>query len=160
MEVRSTVFRSEFKAALNQFLAENGSPNGIDSLAALIAWNEANPDAIPYGQSLLIATEGAAALDSDEYRADRARDIALSRTAGIDAALAMGGVDALIAPMGTMAKASGKAGSPVIALPAGLDDAGAPFGVTLLASRGQDDRLIAVAAAVERVIGERIVPKL
>jgi len=160
IDVRSTVFRSEFKAALNHFLADIGSPNGIDSLAALIAWNEAHPDAVPYGQSLLIDTEAAAGLDSDEYRADRARDVALSRTAGIDAAVAMAGADALIAPMGAMAKASGKAGSPVVALPAGLDDAGGPFGVTLHAPHGHDDRLIAVAAAVERVVGERIVPKI
>jgi len=32
--------------------------------------------------------------------------------------------------------------------------------VTLHAPNGHDDRLIAIAAAVERIIGERIVPEI
>ena len=36
-DVRSSVFRTEFKAALNAFLAENGNPCGIDSIETLIA---------------------------------------------------------------------------------------------------------------------------
>ncbi len=150
-EVRSSVFRTEFKAALNALLKDNGAPCGIGSMAELIAWNEAHPDAIPYGQSLLIAANATAGLDDPTYKADRARDIELSRTRGIDAALAQHKVDALIAPMGACAKATGKAGAPVVAVPCGMDETGnTPFGVTVFSAGGTDASLLAVAAAVER----------
>jgi amidase len=157
-ELRSSVFRAEFKAALNAFLADHGSACGIDSLATLIKWNEAHPDRIPYGQALLIAAQ-ASELD-DKYIADRANDIALSRTAGIDAAISMAGVDALIAPMAAAAKCSGKAGTPIAAIPVGTDSSGAPFGVTLLAPSGHDRRLLEIASFVERQIGVRQSPRL
>lgn len=158
-DVRSSVFRTEFKAALNALLEDNGAPNGMGSMADIIAFNEKNPDAIPYGQSLLIAANATNGLDDPAYRADRARDIALSRAAGIDAAVAMFKVDALIAPMGAAAKTTGKAGAPVVAIPAGMDSQ-TPFGVTLYSSFGSDARLLAVAAAVERALEGRTLPAL
>jgi amidase len=159
-DVRSCVFRTEFKAALNDFLESHDQPCGIVSLEALIAWNENRPDAIPYGQSLLIAANATAGLRDPAYVADRARDIVLSRAAGIDAALDMSGADVLIAPMGSAAKCTGKAGAPVVALPAGLAPTGVPFGVTLFASLGGDLKLLRIASAVERVIDGRRTPKL
>ena len=127
---------------------------------ALVAWNELHPEAIPYGQSLLLAANKTTGLDDPDYVADRRRDIALSRAAGIDAALAMSGADVLIAPMGSAAKCTGKAGAPAIALPAGLDPSGTPFGVVLVTSLGNDRRLVAIASAVERAIGDRRTPRL
>lgn len=159
-EMRSCVFRSEFRAAIDDFLADHGAPGGIGNLAALIAWNEANPAAIPYGQSLLRAAAEAPGLDHQVYRADRARDLALCRAGGIDAALDMAEAHALIAPMGAAAKCTGKAGTPVVAVPAGRDAAGAPFGVTLIGSLGRDADLLAIAAAVERTLGGRLLPSL
>ena len=159
-EVRSSVFRTEFKAALNAFLHNHDHPCGIDSLATLIRWNDAHPDSIPHGQSLLLAAEATAGLDDPQYRADRARDIALSRSAGIDAAVAASGADALIAPMTAAAKCTGKAGAPVLAIPVGLDGAGIPFGITLYAPRGRDRRLLDVAAAIAPIVGDRRIPKL
>ena len=139
---------------------EHEHPCGIDSLAALIRWNDAHPEAVPHGQSLLLAAEATTGLDDPQYRADRARDIVLSRSAGIDAAIAASGVDVLIAPMTAAAKCTGKAGAPVLAIPVGLDGAGAPFGVTLYTSKGRDRNLLDVGAAVVAIIGERHVPKL
>jgi amidase len=157
-DVRSSVFRTEFKAALNGFLRDH--PCGIDSLASLIRWNAEHPQAIPHGQSLLLAAEATTGLDDPNYRADRARDMVLSRSAGIDAALTASGADVLIAPMTAAAKCTGKAGAPVLAIPVGRDGSGAPFGVTLYTSRGRDRRLLDIGAAVAAIIGERIVPKL
>jgi amidase len=159
-DVRSCVFRTEFKAALDTFLAEHESPCGIANLDALVAWNERHPEAIPYGQPLLLAASQTDGLDDSSYLADRCRDIALSRTAGIDAALEMSGADLLIAPMGSAAKCTGKAGAPVIALPAGLDPSGTPFGVALFVSLGSDRKLLRIAAAVEKALGDRCLPKL
>jgi amidase len=159
-DVRSSVFRTEFKAALNVFLEQNDSPCGIDTIGALVRWNENHPEKIPYGQSLLIAAAETAGLNDPRYRADRRRDIALSRQAGIDAALAFSGADALIAPMGAAAKCTGKAGSPVLAIPVGYDSKGAPFGVTLFTSLGGDTALLEVGRAVAAIIGQRMTPKL
>jgi amidase len=159
-DVRSSVFRTELKAALNAFLEQNNNPCGIDSIDSLIRRNEQHPDGIPYGQGLLIAAAEAAGLDDPRYRADRKRDIALSRRAGIDAALNFSGADALIAPMSAAAKCTGKAGVPVLAIPVGHDSKGAPFGVTLFASQGSDAALLEIGAAVAAIIGRRLSPKL
>lgn len=157
-DVRSSVFRTEFKAALNATLADFGNPCGMTSLGDIVRWNEQHADHIPYGQGLLIAAEATAGTHDPQYRADRLRDIALSRTAGIDAALAFSGADVLMVPMSSAAKWTGKAGSPVLALPVGLDSTGFPFGVTLLAARGQDQKLLDVGATLAPLIGQRQVP--
>jgi amidase len=159
-DVRSSVFRTEFKAALNAFLAENDSPCGIDSIDTLIRWNAKKPSAIPYGQSLLIAAAETKGLCDPVYLADRRRDIALSRQSGIDAALHHAQADALIVPMTAAAKCTGKAGAPVLAIPAGLDGKGQPFGVTLLTAMGEDETLLAIGASFAAIIGDRVVPKL
>ena len=159
-DVRSCVFRTEFKAALHEFLEAHDSPCGIANLEALIAWNEKRPDAIPYGQSLLIAADRTNGLRDPAYLADRERDIALSRATGIDAAVRVAGADVLIAPMGSAAKCTGKAGAPVVALPAGIASSGVPFGVTLFAPLGDDAKLLRIGSAVERVIGDCRAPKL
>lgn len=159
-DLRSSVFRVEFKAALNAFLQDNNAPCGIGSLQDLIAWNEANPDAIPYGQSLLIAAEATGGLSDPAYRADRARDIALSVKGGIDAALSLHDVDVLLVPMGAAAKYTGKAGAPVVTIPAGVDATGVPFGVSVFTSSGGDARLLAIGALIEAVIGARQSPAL
>ena len=88
------------------------------------------------------------------------RDIALSRAGGIDAALLAGNVDVLMAPMGAAAKCTGKAGAPTLAIPAGVDAKGTPFGITLYTSLGKDALLLAVGGLVERAIGERRIPRL
>jgi amidase len=159
-ELRSSVFRTEFKAALNVFLKENGSPCGIDSMESLIAWNDAHPEYIPYGQSLLLASNATVGIDDPQYQTDRAQDITLSVTEGIDAAMDMFDVDVLIAPMGAAAKLTGKSGAPVVAIPCGLGPDLTPFGVTILSKRGSDAQLLAIAQQIELVIGERKIPRI
>jgi amidase len=154
-EVRSCVFRAEFKASLNELLAAL-RPCGMASLADIIAWNEAHPSAIPYGQSLLEAAQGAPDLESAQYLEDRRRDLDLSLERGIGAALAEGKVDVLLSPMATAAKCTGKAGVPVAAIPAGRDADGLPFGVTIYALPDADETVLRAAAVIEAAIGERI----
>ncbi|MBX9761363.1 MAG: hypothetical protein K2Y29_21480 [Beijerinckiaceae bacterium] len=157
-DVRSSVFPTEFKAALEAFLKGAGHPCEIASLSDLIAWNAARPHAIPYGQSLLINAANTGGLASTSYLDDRRRDIELSRAQGIDAAIDTHGVDALIVPMSAGARWSGKSGAPVIALPVGADASGKPFGVTLIGPRFDDAKLILIAARVEKIIARRMQP--
>ena len=159
-EVRSTVFATEFKEALNCFLADQRPSEDIHSLADLIAWNAAHPEVIPYGQSLLIAAEATHGIRHISYIEDKRRDLELSRTNGIDAAMSAGNVDVLIAPMGAAAKCTGKAGAPTLAIPMGMSADGTPFGVTLYARWGDDDAVLAAGALVEAHIGDRRLPNL
>jgi amidase len=150
-EVRSCVFRTEFKESLDNLLVAL-APCGMSSMADIIEWNRAHPDAIPYGQSLLEAANASEGMRSQRYVADRRRDIALSVDGGIAAALRMGSVDVLLAPMAAAAKCTGKAGAPVVAIPAGQDEDGQPFGVTVFAMPGADRAVLEAAAAIERVV--------
>lgn len=163
LDLRSCVFRTEFKAALDVFLADHNEPCGVASLDTLIAWNDAHPQHMPFGQSLLVAAASASGLTSEQYGRDRAQDISLCGPGGIDAALAAHRADILVVPMACAAKITGKAGSPVVALPAGTDADGRPFGITVIASRGDDAALLRAAAAIERAIesglGPRILPR-
>jgi amidase len=157
-EVRSCVFRTEFKAALNAFLVDHDAPCGMGSLADIIAWNEQHPDAIPFGQALLLAAQATTGLSDPAYRSDRARDIALSLEAGIAAALNMYEADLLVAPMGAAAKCTGKAGAPVLAIPVGKQADGTPFGITVFCKPGDDARLLAIGGAIERALDGRYLP--
>jgi amidase len=132
----------------------------IESLAELIAWNEDHPNSIPYGQSLLIAAEASRGLDDPAYRADRDKDIFLSRNQGIDAALAIHEADILIAPMGAAAKCTGKAGAPVVSIPVGIDCTGVAFGITLFGAVGSDASFLAIAVEIDRLIGHRLIPNI
>ena len=67
-----------------------------------------------------------------------------------------GQVDVLLAPMAAAAKASGKAGAPVVAIPVGLDGDGQPFGVTVLTAPGADHAVLRAAAAIEALAGRRV----
>lgn len=156
-EVRSSVFRTEFKESLNVLLQAH-RPGGIASLQDIIDWNQLHPEAIPYGQSLLEAANATAGTGASQYVADRQRDIALSLDQGICAALAAGSVDVLLVPMAVAARCTGKAGAPVVAVPVGQDETGLPFGVTVFAAPGSDELVLAAAAAIERVIGRRMLP--
>lgn len=158
-EVRSCVFRTEFKESLDGLLGTL-RPCGMASMEDIIGWNRARPDAIPYGQSLLEAANAAPRIRSPQYLEDRRRDLALSRDGGIRAALRAGAADVLLAPMSAAAKCTGKAGAPVVAIPAGQDDDGLPFGVTVFALPGDDRTVLRAASAIEGLIGPRVEPTL
>jgi amidase len=159
-DVRSTVFATEFKESLNCFLEDHRPSADVHTLADLIAWNIAHPETMPYGQSLLIAAEATYGTSHPAYIADKRRDLQLSRAAGIDAAIRIGNVDVLIAPMGAAAKCTGKAGAPTLAIPVGVSADDTPFGVTLYARWGDDQMVLAAGTLIEAHIGDRRLPKI
>lgn len=156
-EVRSSVFRTEFKASLNSLL-EQLQPCGMRSMQDIIDWNRQHSEVIPYGQPLLEAANASPGIASPQYLADRQRDIALSLDDGIGAALKAGGADVLLAPMSAAAKCTGKAGAPVLAIPLGADADGLPFGVTVLSKPGEDAMVLQAGQLIESLIGLRMQP--
>jgi amidase len=63
-------------------------------------------------------------------------------------------------PGGAAARCTGKAGAPAFAIPAGLDASGAPFGVTLITSRGGDRRLLDIGTTIAGIIGDSHAPAI
>jgi amidase len=90
----------EFKADLNAYLAEHGAPNGMATLADLIAFNEANADReMPFfGQEIFIAAEEKGDLSSAEYLEALETARRLSRDEGIDALMEEHDLDAIVTP--------------------------------------------------------------
>ena len=60
--------------------------------------------------------------------------------------------------MGSAAKLTGKAGTPVVAIPCGVTSNGIPFGITVISKFGSDARLLAIAEKIESVVGARKLP--
>jgi len=159
MPMLSRVFRTDFKAGLNAFLARCGDRTPVRNMADVIAHNLANPAAIPFGQDLLLAAEATAGDWSEPgYHADRARDLRLTRAEGIDAVMAAHELDALVVPMDHAAKFTGKAGYPAISVPCGYTSEGDPAGVTFIGPAFSEPRLIGIAYAFEQATRLRRAP--
>ena len=152
-ELGSQVIKTDFKAGLNHFLsswAAAGS-SAMRSMADVVAYNEAHPEAVVYGMDLLLGANATSGdWSEEEYHRDRARDVRLCREEGIDECLARTGVDVLVAPMDRAAKMLGKAGYPAITLPCGLTPTGAPVGLTFFGTAFSEPMLIRAAYGAEQ----------
>ena len=166
----------EFKADLNAYLASLGSSAPHKTLAALIAFNEQNRDReMPYfGQEIFVRAQAKGPLTTPAYRTARARCLRLSRTEGIDAALAKHRVTALVAPtgspawptdlingdhfMGGSSTPSAVSGYPSVTVPAGFVH-GLPVGISFIGPRWSDAALISLAYAFEQATKMRQAPR-
>jgi amidase len=170
----SVVFKYGMKRDFNAWLASLGDRAPVKSLTALREWNRANQSAgtLKYGQAQLDnSDEMDLTADRARYEADRAKDLALSTTEGIDAAMQAHKLDALIFPGGSGAAIAAKAGYPTVivpfgmvpntaGMPAGFDAKPAPYGVSFTGSACSEPRLIELAYAFEQATKRRVPPKL
>lgn len=119
----SVVLRYGMKRDFNAWLASLGPAAPVKNLTELREWNKAHErrGAIKYGQTLLDASD---AIDLQEDRAryddDRARDIRLGGTNGIDAAVKRHNLDALLFPGASAAGIASKPGYPTVMVPFGM----------------------------------------
>jgi amidase len=171
----STVLMYGQKHDLNNYLATRPSAP-VHTLSDIIAFNNAHAAvALKYGQAIFLAadqldtTPGSA--DTARYLADRAQDLALTRT-GLDAVFAgPDGVqrtdddfDAILFPQNRGAAAPAKAGYPSIVVPGGfVPPTGAvvnpaPFGVTFSGPAFSEPKLLALAYAFEQATHHREPP--
>ena len=103
------------KRDFNAWLASLGPAAPVKTLTELRLWNVAHQrgGAIKYGQALLdISDEMDVRADRARYQADREKDIRLSATEGIDAAMKQHNLDALLFPGSSGAVDRGEAGLP------------------------------------------------
>ena len=129
-------------------------------------------NAIKYDQAQLdISDEMSVEGDRARYEQDRARDIFLAGTHGIDEVMASQKLDALLFPGSTGAGIAAKAGHPTVivpfgmipnaptpAFPAGFNAKDQPFGVSFTGTACTEQRLIDLAYAFEQATKRRAAP--
>jgi len=170
----STVFKYGMKRDFNAWLESLGDAAPVKTLTELRLWNVAHQrmGAIKYGQAQLdISDEMDVERDRARYEADRAKDLELSATTGIDAVIAEHSLDALLFPGGSGAAIAAKPGYPTVIvpfgrvpnapappLPVGFDAQPSPFGVAFTAGACSEPTLIGLAYAFEQATKRRVAP--
>lgn len=122
-EACSIVFKYGMKRDFNKWLASLGPSAPVKTLTELRQWNLAHQKlgAIRYGQALLdISDEMDVEKDRARYEADRAKDLRLAGTHGLDEALQNNKLDALMFPGANLNGIAAKTGYPVVVVPLGL----------------------------------------
>jgi amidase len=162
------------KRDFNKWLASLGAAAPFKTLGELIAYNKAHQkaNAIKYGQSNLeISDEIDVETDRARYQADRAKDIRLGGTHGIDEVMKAERLDAIVFPGASGAAIAAKPGYPTVivpyalvanaptpAFPAGFDAKPAPFGVSFTGMACSEPKLIELAYAFEQATKKRVPP--
>ncbi len=162
------------KRDFNAWLASLGPTAPVKSLTELREWNLAHTQAgaIKYGQSQLdISDEMDVERDRARYTADRAKDIALGGTHGIDEVLKAERLDALLFPGASGSAIAARPGYPTVIVPfalvpnaptppfpAGFNARPSPFGVSFTAGACSEPRLLELAYAFEQATTRRVTP--
>ncbi|MEO8677601.1 MAG: amidase family protein [Vicinamibacterales bacterium] len=165
------------KRDFNNFLASLGAAAPVKTLTELRAFNtaHANRNAIKYGQANLdVSDEIDVVKDKARWAADRAKDIRLGATHGIDEVMKAQKLDALLFPGASGAGIAAKPGYPTVIVPFGLvmpmvppnqppmPDGfvlkPAPYGVSFTGMACSEPRLIELAFAFEQATRKRVPP--
>jgi len=170
----SVVLKYGMKRDFNSFVTTLGKKAPVHTLTELREFNLSHQgeNAIKYGQARLdISDEMNVAADAARYAADRAKDIKLTATQGIDAALAAGHYDALLFPGARGADIAARPGYPSVTVPYGFvpntptppfpDGFNAkpgPFGITFTAKACSEATLLRFAYAFEQATKKRVPP--
>src|SRR4051812_12936893 len=170
----SVVLKYGMKRDFNAWLKTLGAAAPLNSLTELREWNtkHANAGAIKYGQSQLdISDEMDVEKDRARYEADRAKDIRLAGTHGIDEVMKAERLDALLFPGAGGAAIAAKPGYPTVivpyalvanaptpAFPAGFDAKPSPFGVSFTGMACSEPKLLELAYAFEQATKKRVPP--
>jgi amidase len=146
----------------------------VKTLGELIAWNKANEKAgsIKYGQSNLeISDEMDVQRDRARYEADRAKDIMLGGTHGIDEIMKKDRLDAILFPGANGAAIAAKPGYPTVTVPSamvpndptppfppGFNAKPGPMGVSFTGMACSEPRLLELAYSFEQATKKRVPP--
>jgi amidase len=162
------------KRDFNKWLASLGPAAPVKSLTELRAWNVAHRSAgaIKYGQTNLdISDEMDVEKDRSRYEADRAKDIRLAATHGIDEVMKAERLDALLFPGSSGAALAARPGyptvivpfafvpnAPVPTFPEGFNARPQPYGVSFTGMACSEPRLLELAYAFEQATRRRVPP--
>jgi amidase len=162
------------KRDFNRWLTTLSPGAPIKTLTELRHFNLAHPSrgVIKYGQAQLDnSDEMDLEADQARYEADRAKDIQLAGTHGIDATMQIHRLDALLFPAGSGAALAAKPGYPTVIVPFGMipnsptppfpeafDAKPAPYGVSFTGMACSEPRLIELSYAFEQATQRRVPP--
>jgi len=168
------VVKYGMKRDFNKWLATLGPAAPVKTLTELREWNLAHEkaNAIRYGQSRLdISDEMDIERDRARYEADRAKDLELSATNGIDAVMKAQRLDALLFPGASGAGIAARPGYPTVIVPfalipneptppfpAGFDAKPEPYGVSFTGMACSEPKLLGLAYAFEQATHKRVPP--
>jgi len=160
----------------NKWLTSLGPAAPVKTLAELRKWNSdhTKTGALKYGQQLLDISD---AMDLDlfkaRYESDRAKDIYLAATHGIDEVMKANNLDALLFPGSGGANVAARPGYPTVIVPwATVPNAPtpafpdtfkanpAPFGVSFTGMACSEPRLLGLAYAFEQATKKRVAPSM
>jgi amidase len=169
----SIVLKFGMKRDFNAYLASLGPGAPIKTLTELRNYNLANRprNSIRYEQENLdISDEMDLVADRPRWAADRARDQFLAGTHGIEEALTVNNLDALIFPGSSSAGIAAKAQLPTVIvplgfvpnqpanLPAGFNPKDQPYGIGFTGAACSEPRLLELAYAFEQATKRRVPP--
>ncbi|MGA2113266.1 MAG: amidase family protein [Bryobacteraceae bacterium] len=170
----SVVLKYGMKRDFNAWLASLAASAPIRTLTELREWNLTHTvaGAIKYGQSQLdISDEMDVERDRARYEADRAKDIRLAATEGIDAVMKADRLDALLFPGASGAAIAARPGYPTVIVPFGMvpdaptppfppgfDAKPQPFGVAFTGMACSEPKLLEMAYAFEQATKRRVAP--
>jgi len=184
--VCSTVLLYGFKRDLNAYLANLGPGAPVRALADVIAFNDTFAIngvqvGLKYGQALALAAQSLdtspGSSDTRRYLGDRAKDLDIAKTRGLDVVFKE--FDAVLFPANRGANIAARAGYPSIVVPAGFvpnpavpppplsppapfpdgfDPKDAPYGVTFSGPAFSEPKLIGFAYAYEQATHHRQPP--
>ncbi len=170
----SVVLKYGMKRDFNAYVQSLGPTAPVKSLTELRQYNLANRprNAIKYDQANLdISDEMNLVTDRSRWEADRAKDIFLAATHGIDEVMMTQRLDALLFPGAGSAGIAAKAGHPTVivpfglipnaptpAFPAGFNAKEQPFGVSFTGTACTEQRLLELAYAFEQATKRRVPP--
>ena len=167
----------EFKAGMDEYLADTPSSVKPRSLEQLIAFNAAEPrEMAVFDQDIMELAQSKGTLTDETYLTAKADVQRGTGVDGIDKMMRDYDVDMLVSPSGPVASRidpingdvwpswagaggyAAVAGYPHITVPMG-DVHGVPIGFSIMASKGQDADVLAYGYAFEQTGGKRVEPK-
>jgi len=172
------VLKYEFKATLNEYLADAPDSVTARTLEELITFNEANAEIelALFDQSIFVESQEMGSLDDDGYVAARDNVQSATRENGIDALLAQYEVDVLVSPSGPVSPrvdpingdvwpewaGAGSlpaiAGYPHITVPMGTVH-GVPVGFSFIGAKDEDAAVLSYGYAYEQATHHRAEPQ-
>jgi amidase len=173
-EAEYQVMLYEFKAGLNAYLAAAGLAEDRNSLARLIAWNDANAERVMpvFGQSVFVEAEAKAGLDDPAYL-KALEDGPLRMRRELQAALEDHDLDLIVSPSNGAAwktdwiagdrfqvgssSLAAMSGFPSVIVPSGAVS-GLPVAISFIGLPLSEGALIGVAHAFEHATGALLEP--
>ncbi|VAW14118.1 Putative secreted amidase SCO6344 [hydrothermal vent metagenome] len=170
------VLSTEFKAGLNNYLAQRSPKSAVSSLSDIINFNLENAENVMtwFQQELLEISQETNGLGDEKYLEALKTSKSLSAEMGIDHLLKANNLDAIIAPTtctpwlidwvngdnrsGGSAATAAVAGYPSVTVPAGYVH-GLPVGVSFFTKAWQEVRLLNLAYAYEQYSKRRVSPQ-